>query len=391
MRKTAGTTTPLSLTDVQVLLDRRKGEGMIVSCYADTTQAGYLSAWEVRLAEEAQRAESRLDAEARDRLARDLDVIRRTLRDPAATRARGVAVFSAADAGFFQVFLLGVPVDDRLVLDEQPYLVPLLQALHRQRRYLVVLTDSHRGRLYAAGWGHARLLESVAGDVPRRVRSSGERWGKQQATIERHRRDHMLHYRKDLSSRIERAWADMPFDGVILFGEHETIAAVRAELPPAIADAVVHEAPHSWSGRQPSIEAKVSRVLEAALAEHDRRLVEEVERRLRESYRIAAGPQEVIDALRNGQVGYPGYLVLEPDRGEPATRCTNCGSLFADQRGVCPYCGSACERVNLWQELLLFAARHDIPAHAVAASEELDRHAGVAAVLSREGPWEATP
>jgi peptide subunit release factor 1 (eRF1) len=381
-------TLPLALPDVQVLLDRRKGGGMVVSCYVDTSKAGYDAAWAIRLKDEAAQAGERLDGAERRRVQRDLDVVRRILEDPAARRGRGLAVFSAADDGFLQVFVLGVPVEDRLVLDEEPYLVPLLEALHRQRRYLVVVADTHRARLYAAGWGHSHLIEEVEAEVPARVRSSGERWGKQQATIARHRDDRVLHFQKALAHRMEAARGEMPFDGVILLGEHDTLSELRAVLPAALAAAVVHEAPHSWGAGQPTIDAAVEEVLERALQAHDRRLVEELERRLRESFHVAAGPQEVVDALRNGQVGYPGYVVLGPDPGAAAARCTKCGSLFADRRDVCSYCGGACDHVNLWQEILLFAARHGVPAHAVAAGGELDRHGGVAAVLSREGPWE---
>lgn len=380
----------LTLGDVQVLLDRPKGAGMIVSCYVDTSEAGYRSAWAQRFRNEVARVEQQLagDHRARQRFAREVDVIGRALGKPAARRARGMVVFSGAAENFFQAFALGVPIKDRLVLDEQPYLAPLLQALHRQRRYLVVLTDSHRGRLFAAGWGHAQLVDEMSEAVPRHQRSAGETWGKQQATIARHREDRILHYRKELARRVERAWGDAPFRGLILLGEHETVRAVRAALPAPLATQVIHEQPHAWVGRQPSIDTKVRGVLDEALSAHDQRLADEVERRLREAYCVAAGPQEVVDALWNGQVGYPGYIVLEPDQGRAATRCTGCGSVHADMPIACPLCGAACEKVNLWQEVLLFAARHNIPAHSVEGGAELARHGGIAAMLSREGPWE---
>jgi hypothetical protein len=96
----------------------------------------------------------------------------------------------------------------------------------------------------------------------------------------------------------------------------------------------------------------------------------------------------VINALRNGQVGYPGYLVLEPDRGEMAARCRRCESLFTTIYTTCPVCEGTCERVNLWQEVLLFAARHNIVAHTVKSHPLLAEHGGIAAVLSRSEPWE---
>jgi hypothetical protein len=97
----------------------------------------------------------------------------------------------------------------------------------------------------------------------------------------------------------------------------------------------------------------------------------------------------VIHALRNGQVGYPGYLVLEPDRGQMAARCTRCESVFTTIYVTCPFCQGACEKVNLWQQILLFAARHNIVAHTVDSHPALAQHGGVAAVLSRQEPWEA--
>lgn len=376
---------------IQVLLDHPKGRGMIVSCYADTSMTdGFQSFWPQHLKNEVGAIEARLkdEPEARARFAKDIEVIRHTLSDPVVQTARGMAIFSAVDQQLFRAFSLGVPVKDRLVLDEAPYLVPLLEAKHRQRRYLLVLTDSQRGRLYEAAWGHTRLLQELEEEVPRRQRSAGEQWGKQQATIERHRRDHLLRYRKTLADAIELAWADGPYRGIVLLGEHEVLAALQDALPAPLAHQVVHAAPWSWTRGTPELDATVHEVLEGAFRAHDARLIAEFDRRMHEHHLIAAGPQEVINALHGGQVGYPGFLVLEPDRGEMATRCTRCESVFTTLPETCPFCQGTCEKVNLWQEILLFADRHNIAAHTVESHPELARHGGVAAVLSRSEPWE---
>jgi hypothetical protein len=374
-----------------MLLDHARGEGMIVSCYADTSlAAGFQSFWPQRLQNEVAQVEQRLatDRQARLRFARDIEAIRRALERPAIHDARGMAVFSAADRGFFQALALRVPVKDRLVVDEEPYLVPLLEAVHRQRRYLVVLADSHRGRVFDVGWGRAHLVAALDEDVPRHQRSAGELWGKQQATIARHREDHILHSRKELVREIERGWPEAPYRGLILLGQRDAVEGLRANLSPFLASRVAHVAPHSWAGEPPSVDAEVQAALDDTNRAHDAWLVAELDRRLRENFLVAAGPQEVINALRNGQVGYPGYVVLEPDRGDVAARCTGCGSLFATPHDTCPYCQKTCRKANLWQEILMFSARHGITAHLVESNPILSRHGGVAAVLSRGEPWE---
>lgn len=376
---------------IQILLDHPKGEGMVVSCYADTSVTdGAVSFWPQHLRNEANAIEQRLanDQQAGAHFAKNLAIIQHALEGRAVRRTRGMALFSAADQGFFRAFALGVPVKDRLVLDEAPYLVPLLEAVHRQRRYLLVVTDSHRGRLYEAAWGHTHLLRQIEKDIPRRQKSSGELWGKQQATIARHREDQLLHYRKELASAIANAWPDAPFRGLILLGDHKTIAALRTILPSPFEQRIVHTGPYSWARNEPNLEAKVQDVLDEACRQHDARIIDELERRMREHHLITAGPQEVVNALWNGQVDHPGYLVLEPDRGLMAARCARCGSVFTTIHGTCPVCQGMCERVNLWQEILLFAARHNIVAHVVEGHPLLAEHGGVAAVLSRPEPWE---
>jgi peptide subunit release factor 1 (eRF1) len=384
---------PASFRDAQWLLDRPRKTDMVVSCYADTSVGrGVRSEWRLHLKNEVKRIEEQIvDPDARGAFLRDIDVIQRALASPQARRARGMAVFSASGRDLYRAFALGVPVANRLVVDEEPYLVPLLELLHRHRRYLVVHTDSHRGRIYEASLGAVHLISEIDEAVPKRQRQAGETWGKQQATIERHREDHILHYRKELVREIARAWEEERYGGIVLLGPHEILEATRAELPAFLAAAVVHEGPYPWIGRRPSLENVTRAVIEQAMRAHDQWLKSEVARRIRESHNVVCGPQEVIDALRNGQVNYPGYLVLEPDRGDAGARCPRCGALFASPHARCPYCQAACETINVWQTILLMAARHGVPAHTMLPTAELSQRGGIAAILARPEPWSAEP
>ena len=127
-------------------------------------------------------------------------------------------------------------------------------------------------------------------------------------------------------------------------------------------------------------------MLREAEAGEERRILTELERRLHEATAVAAGPQEVIDALRDGQVA---KVILGPDPRAEASRCTGCRSLFATFPSECPYCHAACRKGNLWQEILAFAVNHGVWVHRVRPSDTLARHGGVAALLLRDEPqWE---
>jgi len=388
----ATTVANLTFTDVQWLADRAGGEGMVVSCYADTSvSSGVRSLWREHLRNEVKRIEETLtgDAAARRSFERDIAAIKAALSSSRLRSARGVAIFAAVRRDLVHGYALTVPVANRLVVDEEPYLMPLLELLNRQRRYLIVHTDTHRGRLYTSIPGAVHLIEEIDEHVPKRHRASGELWGKQQATIERHRRDHILHYFKELVREIERAWPEESYDGIVLLGEHEVLEQLRAHLPEQMARRIVGESPHAWVGKQPRLESRIESIHAKTLEEHDRLVLDEVKRRLLERHQIATGPQEVIDALRNSHVGFPGRVVMEPDRGEPARRCTGCKSLFAHSVDECPFCQARCERTSLWQAIALLAARHNIPVQTVAAGLGLEKHGGVVALLARNEPWVA--
>jgi hypothetical protein len=379
----------LTLADVEVLFGQFKGEGLLVSCYADlSVERGFQSRWPGPFKAKAGAIKKNLgdDHRAWQTCVQNLEAIQRALEGPEARQAQGMAVFSAVQRGFFRSIPLDLPVENDLIIHQAPYLVPLLELLHRQREYLVVHTDTHRGRLYAARSGAVRLLHEIEETVPKKQHSAGERWGKQQATIARHREHRILHYQKDLVRLIEETWASRSLRGLVLVGEHEVLEHLRKRLPARLACRVIAEAPHPWIEEPEPADGVIHEVLEEALQAREGQILAEAHGRLQQGYAIAAGARAVVDALQNGRVGPRGfgYLVLGPDPREAVARCTACRSLSLEMPTTCPRCQAPCVDANLWEEMLLFALRHETEVHFVKTGTDLDRCGGVVAVLPKK-------
>ena len=379
--------------DAQWLSDHAGGEGMVVSCYADTSPSGIRPLWREHLKNEVKRIDETLsgNAAATHAFHRHIAAIEGVLSSRRTVSARGMAIFAASQGNLLQAYTLASVVPNRLVIDEEPYLVPLLELLHRQRRYLVVHTDTHRGRLYTAVPGEVHMIEEIEEPVPKRHRAAGELWGKQQATIARHREDHIVHYLKGLAGGIERAWPEERYDGIVLLGTHEVLEKLRTYLPEALGSRVAGEAPHAWVGRQTPLVSKIESIHAEALRDQERRLFEDIQRRLLEDHQIATGPQAVIDAIENDQLGHSGCVVMESDRGEVGSRCTSCRTLLAQAVSDCPSCHARCEKTNLWQAIALSASNKHVTVHFVDPGHGVDKHGGVVALLAREAPWMTPP
>jgi hypothetical protein len=376
----------LSLANLQPLLEEFKGDGLVVTCYADLSATpGFPVRWPGSFKVKAAAIKEMLadDPRAWNQFERNFEAVGRALVAPEARRARGMAIFSALQRGFFQPIALDVPMKNELVVHGAPYLVPLLQALCRQREYLVVLTDTHRGRLFAATPGSVRLLQEIEATVPKRQHSAGECWGMAQATIARHREDCIHHYQKELIELAEKAWAAHPFQGLVLLGEHEVLEHVRKRLPQRLASQVVHQGPHAWT-ENPLAVAEPVRVLLADVEQcRERRFMEGLAEHLQQDHAVAAGAGAVVDALQSWRVGARGhgYLLLGPDRREAVSRCTACRFLSAEMPTACPRCQAPCVEASLWEEILLFALRHDSAVYCIEAEEPLARYDGLAAVI----------
>jgi hypothetical protein len=381
----------ITIDDLKPLLDQFDGPGRVLSCYADLNPAdGFRPAWESAFAAavDAARKELPENDPVRDEFARDIRAVRQEIETPASPGARWRAVFSSDHRGFLRSFPLEAPVGAEFVYDRAPYLVPLLAAALRRKQYLAVHTDSHRAQLFASTPGAVRLIDELDAEVPRKQHSSGERWGLGQATLEHHRDDAIHHYIKALVHRIEKAWAETPYSGLLLLGPHPMLEHVRKALPPRLRTRVERETPEAWTDSPAKIEAAVQEVTLRVFAQDEARDLDGLWDRLATGRAMAIGPAAVLDALQGGQLkagGY-GYLVLGPDPKETVGRCTRCHTLVADVPPTCPRCMVPCQRGNLWEEVLLMALRHGITVHFVDDAEKLAPYGGIVAALPKDRP-----
>lgn len=378
----------IALTELQPLLDQFSGEGTVLSCYADMgVSEGFRHTWQGALKARGDDLREALgpDGRARHELDENLAAVRSGLESlPHGTR--WAAAFSSARRGFSKVVPLDVPVETDLTLDRSPYLVPLLASAHRRREYLALHTDTHHGRVYAATPGTVRLLAEVEGDVPKHQHSSGERYGYEQAGIDRHRQDAILHYRKELTRELEKIWDAGSHAGLVLLGEHEVLEHVRSGLPARLADRVLREVPESWYEKPTQVVEKIRSVAAGLFNEQEAEVAPGFWDLLRER-KVAAGPRAVLDALQSGQLGREGfgYLVLGPDPRETVGRCVACRTLAPDPLGKCPRCQAPCAPGSLWEELLLTALGHGVSARFVSDPRKLEPYGGVVAVLPKSG------
>ena len=235
---------------IEILLDETDKKDYVVSAYADlSVKDGFHDFVDVSLRNGARAAGHILtEDEAREALEANIAVIRQAVREVDGS-ARGAAIFSSVARNLRHVVPLNFPVENHLVVDDEPFVLPLLERWYGEPVYLVALVDSDEVHLFEA---HAGAIEAVRDmerkDAGQEIQRDKPRFTyKKRFAQTRHERLHSAEDDKFLhgvASLIEEHWRSARFNGLILLGQGQITGALGSGCFPKTSKA-------PWSSRPP--------------------------------------------------------------------------------------------------------------------------------------------
>lgn len=388
---------PITRDDLEILLDTPQQLDYVVSAYADlTVRDGFRHFASTELANIARAADVALsEAEARKVLDEHVGPILREV-EHAKPGTRGLAAFSAPGRGLFHVVALNFPVENKLVLDEDPFVLPLLERWFGDPSYLVALIDSHELHLFEAHSGHAEHVTGLNKEVPTEIQRDKPGFTYKKRFLDTfHERQQQLtndQFFKEAADVISAHYRAGAFTGLILLGQAPTTSAIRQLLHKEADAAVVLE--HAQAMRpEPKVkdvEHDVALAMEQWRASERSRILDELKQRWDRGHLVANGPTEVLDALQQGRAV---SVIFGADRTMPGSRCLSCGYRFGAPTAECVYCNGRTINMNAVQEILRMAVRqrmarvHLLDPPAERAADPMARANGVAAFLRAEANW----
>lgn len=382
---------PITRHELEVLLDTPDRRDYVVSAFADLrVKDGFRHFAETHQKNQLRAAHAALsETEARRVLDANFEPVLGAVAaaDPA---ARGLAVFSGVKRGLFHVVNLDFPVDNQLVIDEEPFILPLLERWFGDPSYLVAVINSRHLHLFEAHSGVAEKIEKKDRETPEMQRDKPRmtyqnRFSKAfDENLQGLDQDPFL---KDCAATVAENYSGNGFTGLILLGPAELTAALRRLLPKMIQNEVVEEHPQSMTSRPDDVADDVARAMEHWRAGREQSLLHELGQRWKEKRLVANGPTEVLDALQQGRVT---QIIFGTRRDFGGAECRACGYRFGAPTGQCPYCGGETRTVNAAQKILRMALRHRVPVYLFPRglkNDPLANAGGLCALLRAEANW----
>ncbi len=307
----------------------------------------------------------------------DIERVRRFLTDDelAVQSARGLAVFCSVPTDLFEVVALPSPVEATAVVDERPFIEPLVELAGRER-WCVLLVSRRAARIL---YGSRELLVEVASvrdDVHGQHAQGGRSQARYQSAIESEVDEHI---RRTCSALFER-FKKRGFDRLLLAGPAELRPRVERELHAELSRRL---AGHFEIDVERATADEVHHRAASQIEADERRRECEALDRLAEGMapggHAAAGLDDVLQLLNERRVQ---TLLLAHGFTAPGFECPRCGRLGTSD-APCPADGAAPEPREdiveraveraLDQSAEVLAVRHQ--------ASELVQHGPIAALL----------
>ncbi len=330
----------VTVAEIEALTALQSEVSPVVSLYLDVRpeeqQGDKVRAKLKHLIDEAKRHPATSSKQRREAFQHDAERLLAWVETEYDGSGRGLALFTASELGLWRCFRLPVPVQDRLIVAERPYLRPLLTLVDEFERYLVLVVDKQMARLFVVYLGEIAEYTELMDEIVPRPKVGG--W-----SAEKHQRHHDMHvlwHVKHAVEATERLWAREHCQWLLIGGTEEPLAELRRLLPKALQERLAGEIT-AWVND--SANAILARVLEVEQA---------IERRV-EAERVAAlleaalghgpgvlGLERTLEAIVEKRLQ---LLVVEEDFRQPGWECPHCQYLVAVETTRCPLCDSALE------------------------------------------------
>jgi peptide chain release factor subunit 1 len=225
------------------LADVYRDRGRVLSVFLNldpsefATPAARSSAITSILTEAARRVEDAggLEHDERTALKADVERVREVLSgDIAGNGTRALAVFACSPENLLEVIALRQPLESRVVLDDSPFVEPLVHA-GATERWCVLLCNRRVARLFAGPGDELEETDRIEDDVHRQHDQGGWSQSNYQRSVDKDVEDHLAHA-ADVAFAL---FKQRGFDRLLTGGPDETIGDLEARLHPYLKERLV--------------------------------------------------------------------------------------------------------------------------------------------------------
>ncbi len=340
----------LNREELKGIAKMSKGDSYFVSLYLNTNpMTNIKNNYVIHVKNMFKRTTEQLDKTVTKRIQGDLDKIDAYVLANKRIFKKGLAILSSQEKDFWRVFHLALPIKNEIIVDNTPYIKPLLEILDNYQRYAILLVGKDSARLFIIHLGEIEEYTEIhTDDVPGRHKKGG--WfSLSEKSYKRHIDYHVELHLKDVIKQMEMLLSREYVGRLLLGGSEEAVTKVKGMLSQTLLDKVIGTFQSEMFAKSKEILKKAEPILHAFERKRDEEMIDDLLTRAMKNENAVIGIEDVLNALQEGRMM---KLLFLKDFKKSGLTCKNCGFLTVQQISHCPYCKGKTKKVNYIVDLL---------------------------------------
>ncbi len=250
-------------------------------------------------------------------------------------------LISCSARKFWKVITLNLALQSSLVIGARPHVRPLTLVLDEYHRFLTILVERSKARLFEVYAGEIIERSDVLDEVPGKVKMGGYA-GYDERRIERHIEDHVRRHFKHVADVAFDLFKRHSYDSIVLLGSEQNTHEFHHYLHNTLHDRIASFEVEEINAGTKAVLDHTMRIEHSLKNKLDLRLLERLFNQVNSGGLGIVGLDSTIRALQHGQVN---FLVVQEGYTRDGYQCKDCLGLHAGN-GSCEYCGGATHVVN---------------------------------------------
>jgi peptide subunit release factor 1 (eRF1) len=317
--------------------------------------------------------EDSLSHAQREELKRDVERVRGWYANEFdASGTRGVAIFSAAGIGLFDVHHLARPIRSMVAIDDSPFIEPLT-TMPGGDGYCVLLVNRQLARILAGGADRLRELVSMVDDVHGWHDQGGWSQARYQRGIQKETKDHLKHACEEVFRLSKRGLVQR----LIIGAPEEMRGEVEGTLHSYLRDRIAGWIDVDVRASPEEVRREVTAIIEEDERRREREWLDRLQSELGRNSRGVAGLANTLTALNERRV----EALLVQDGFRTEGYATPGADFLSAEPGQSPTGEELHKRDDVIESALESALEQSAEVVVVRRHPDLEAHGSIGAVL----------
>ena len=340
----------LNREELKEIAKMTTGDAYFVSLYLNTNpMTNIKNNYVIHVKNMFKKTAEQLDKDVTKRIQGDMKKINSYILSNKRIFKKGLAILSSQEKELWKEFHLSIPIKNEIIIDNTPYIKPLLDILDNYQRYAILLVGKDSARLFIIHLGEIEEYTEVhTDDVPGKHKKGGW-YALAEKSYERHIDYHVGLHLKDVIKKLDVFLSHEYVGRLLLGGSEEAVTKVRGMLPQKLAEKVIGTFQAEMFAHSNEILKKAEPLLRASQRKKDEKTVDDLLTKAMKNEAAVIGIEDVLHATQEGRIM---KLLFLKDFKKSGLTCGNCGFLTVQTVSNCPYCKGKTKKVNYIVDLL---------------------------------------